>query len=401
MSVPTGAKGFTWVPYCWDFLGKFETLIVFGDHENGHITLLDEMQIRFHGTIKHIRPEDYQECKDANELLQAHGKQAVVDAIRNAVPVDNPKIKKLSEVKRKKISEMESLTTGIRSLDRMIGGFHFGTLVILTGKRGLGKSTLASQFGSMAVSNGYSVFFYSGELMDWFFQDWFDRQCAGPGRVYAETSSLGYINYTIENAYTEEIHQWYDDKCYLYDNSIVADDEETETLPETMESAIKQYGCRVLIIDNLMTAMDDDLRLDLYRQQTKFVNKLVEMATVYDVLIILVAHPRKNDNGDPDNDDVAGSSNITNLASITLNYGEPKPEKEKTDDDGNVIPPEYDTPDRVLTVMKNRLDGHTGKISLWFEEKSKRISETGKYDWTLGWEETMWKDPENLDWIPF
>ncbi|MEE1164329.1 MAG: hypothetical protein UHU21_11655, partial [Lachnospiraceae bacterium] len=44
VSVPTGANGFTWVPYCWDFLGKFKTLIIFGDHEKGHITLLAEMQ---------------------------------------------------------------------------------------------------------------------------------------------------------------------------------------------------------------------------------------------------------------------------------------------------------------------------------------------------------------------
>ena len=55
VSVPTGAQGFTWVPYCWDFLGKFKTLIVFGDHEKGHITLIAEMQTIFHGKVKHVR----------------------------------------------------------------------------------------------------------------------------------------------------------------------------------------------------------------------------------------------------------------------------------------------------------------------------------------------------------
>ena len=33
VSVPTGAKGFTWIPYCWDFLSQFKTLVVFGDCE--------------------------------------------------------------------------------------------------------------------------------------------------------------------------------------------------------------------------------------------------------------------------------------------------------------------------------------------------------------------------------
>lgn len=395
VSVPTGAKGFTWVPYCWDFLGKFDTLIVFGDYENEHITLLEEMRSRFHGTVKHVRPEDYQGRKDANEILAKIGKQAVIDAVENAVPVRNPKIKKLSEVQRKSMEEMECLTTGIRSLDRIIGGFYFGTLVILTGKRGLGKSTLASQFGTMAINSGYTTFFYSGELMDWYFQDWLDRQCAGPCRIHTEQSNLGYTHYSVQSAYTDRIHGWYDERCYLYDNNIVTE-EEAEAITDTMRSAIKQYGCRVLIIDNLMTAMSDDLRMDLYRQQTKFVGELVQMATAYNVLIILIAHPRKNgaEDEDFDSDFVSGSSNITNLASVVLSYGMPKKDKA-----GEQITPG----DRVLKVAKNRLNGKTGLIGLWFEEKSKRISENGKFDWPLGWEEEKdeWMQMDEMDEIPF
>ena len=71
VSVPTGAKGFTWVPYCWDFLTQFKTLVVFGDCENGKITLLDEMAGRFPGTVKHIRMDDYHGHKDANEMTDA------------------------------------------------------------------------------------------------------------------------------------------------------------------------------------------------------------------------------------------------------------------------------------------------------------------------------------------
>ena len=72
VSVPLGALGFTWVPNCWDFLCKFDTLVVFGDHEKGHITLLDELEQRFDGIVKHVREDDYLDCKDANELLQKH-----------------------------------------------------------------------------------------------------------------------------------------------------------------------------------------------------------------------------------------------------------------------------------------------------------------------------------------
>lgn len=68
----------------------------------------------------------------------------------------------------------------------------------------------------------------------------------------------------------QQIENWYAGKAYIYDNGIVTEDTEEETLLETLENAIKQYGCQSLVIDNLMTAISDDLSSDLYRMQTKF-----------------------------------------------------------------------------------------------------------------------------------
>lgn len=365
VSVPTGCNGFTWVPYCWDFLSKFKTLIVFGDHEKDHITLLDEMQKRFKGTVKHVRPEDYQDCKDANELLQKHGKQAVVDAVERAVIVQNKRIKKLSEVQAKNMSEVPGINTGIAQLDKLLGGFYYGQLIILTGERGLGKSTLGSQFIVNAIDQGVTTFCYSGELMDWMFQSWLDRQCAGRNYINTTKGPRGEDVHLIDAVALELIHKWYDEYCFIYDNSVVnSDEDENETILETIETAVKQYGCRMLMIDNLMTAIADDLSSDLYRQQSAFVRRLAEMAKRYDVIILLIVHPRKRTGKTFDNDEVAGSSNITNLADVVMNYSLPK-----DDNDEN--------PDRILQITKNRLNGRTNYdgIPLWYEEKSKRILE--------------------------
>ena len=376
VSVPTGCNGFTWVPYCWDFLGKFDTLIVFGDHEKGKITLLDEMQKRFHGVVKHVRIEDYLDCKDANEILTRHGKQAVRDAVNNAVIVDCKRIKKLSKVESKNMAEMESISTGISQLDKLIGGFYYGQLIILTGERGLGKSTLGSQFIVNGVNQGLGAFCYSGELPDWSFQEWFDRQCAGREYINVATSELGFDNYLIDGAALEMIHDWYDERCYIYDNAVVESaDTENETILETLETAIKQYGCKMLLIDNLMTAIEDDLASDLYRQQTAFVRALAKLAKQYNVIIILVVHPRKSNGYTFSNDSVAGSSNITNLADIVMNYALPK-------DDDEV------KPDRILQVSKNRLTGKVnfGGIPLWYDVPSKRILEArGMNRQRFGW----------------
>ena len=384
VSVPTGKNGFTWVPHCWDFLQNFETLIVFGDHEREEITLLSDMEQRFNGVVKHVRPEDYRDCKDANELLQKYGVEAVQNAVKNAEPSPIKEIIDICDVKREDLSKMESIASSIPQLDKMLGGFYFGQLILLTGERGDGKSTLASQFATAALAQDYSVFFYSGELMDWYFKAWFDFQCAGPHHINATRNGFGDESYSVDGNAITKIERWYKGRLFLYRNES-AIEEEHRTLLETIDTAIKQYGCRVLFLDNLMTAMSDDLSRDQYRQQTAFVKQLALMAKQYNVLIFLVAHPRKVYGGQFGNDDVAGSSNITNLVDVVLRYARP------ADDDIDNPPP------RILQVLKNRLNGktHRGKagIDLYYNEASKRISECHNWSWPLGWETTAGEDP--------
>ena len=333
---------------------------------------------RFNGVVKHVRIEDYQDCKDANELLQKHGKQAVIDAVEQAVIVENKRIKKLSEVKSRNMSEVPGINTGIAQLDKLLGGFYFGQLIILTGERGLGKSTLGSQFIVNAINQGVTTFCYSGELMDWMFQSWLDRQSAGREYINWTKGPRDEDVYLIDGAALELIHDWYDELCFIYDNSVInSDEDENETILETIETAVKQYGCRMLMIDNLMTAIDDDLSSDLYRQQSAFVRRLAEMAKRYDVIIILIVHPRKRTGRTFDNDEVAGSSNITNLADVVMNYSLPR-----DDDDLH--------PDRILQVTKNRLNGNTdySGIPLWYDIPSKRILEARglnkrEYGWNI------------------
>lgn len=377
VSVPTGKNGFTWVPYCWDFLNQFETLIIFGDHERDEITLLDDMKVRFHGTVKHVRPEDYRGCKDANDILRKFGPEAIREAVINAAPVKVAEIKQLADVERVDLSTMRKFSSGLSSLDRTLGGFYFGQLIVITGERGEGKSTLASQFATFGIRAGHGVFFYSGELMDWYFRAWIDYQIAGPGHINTKMHENGTEAYTIDASVYPKIAEWYRGKFYLYDNGAVLD-ENRESLQETIRKAVTQYGCSIIFIDNLMTAISDDVTSDLYRQQTAFVKDLANMAKNMNVIIFLIAHPRKNNSYMFENDDVAGSANITNLADVVMRYARPRGEGE-----------DPDTSDRILQVTKNRLTGKTDRYGtrLVFDERSKRIDELHAWNWKLGWED--------------
>lgn len=373
VSVPTGANGFTWIPHCWEFLGRYTELIVFGDNENGHITLLDEMSKRFNGKVYRIPDEFYKGCKDANEILQKHGAEALREAIAHKQQLAVPAIVNLADVKNVNVNDMERIQTGITELDSVIGGYYFGQLILITGLRGDGKSTFASQEASIALHQNISCFAYSGELSGWYYKMWMNRQVAGPNNIMQDTRTSEYY---LTDRTLAKVDEFYKNKgMTLFDNTVVGTDEYRGIL-DVIEQAIKKNGSRALFIDNLMTAIDDDMSSDLYRAQSNFVKQLALFAKKYNVLIFLIAHPRKTSNAEFTNDDVAGSSNITNLVDVVLNYSREKPDKEGYVDE-NI---------RVLRVLKNRLTGKLNLqgIRLKYDDASKRIASVNKkFDWKL------------------
>ena len=347
VSVPTGQGGATWIPYCYDWLMKFEEIVVFGDCENGKITLADMIRNRFsRKRVKIVREEDYKGCKDANDLLIFHGKQAVVDAVNHAQATVSKYIKRAIDVKYVDINKLPKISTGITKLDNILsGGFYYGQLVLLSGKKGNGKSTMASQFVVEALAQKKRVLIYSGELPDYRVKQWVD------GQLYGKVELTN-----TEIAKCEDVYQ---DRFSLYDNTVI--DEQPPKLLDVIEDTIIKQDVKFVLIDNLMSGLRVRANDNLYQAQSDFVFSLARMAKQYDLVIMLVAHPRKS-NGIFDNDDVSGSADITNLADIVMSYDRDKDREEVEDL-------------RLLRVTKNRLTGKLGSMEMWFSESSRRISD--------------------------
>lgn len=385
VSVPTGAKGFTWVPYCYEWVSKFQEIVVFGDYENDSITLLEDVAKRFPCVIKHVRVEDYKGCKDANEILHKYGEEAVRHAVENAEHLKLDRIMSLSEVKSENIYNLPKLKTGIKQIDRTLyGGLPFGMVCIVAGKRGDGKSTFASQLMGQSIEQGYSTLAYSGELPNYLYKAWFDFQLAGRKRIVENVNDFGELNRFITNSNQELIDAWYHERAFIYDNRIV-DNDEKEDLLKTIEQAIQRYGIKVVLIDNLMTAMylDENRGSDKYDQQGEFVRKLTRIALRYDCLIILVAHKRKNNFSADANDEISGSGDIANLAGVTLGY-----DRGTRDEINKGL---IDERQRKLVIAKNRLFGKTdlNGIILNYDEKSKRIYRTEEeLNYQYGWDKS-------------
>ena len=374
VSVPTGKNGFTWKPNVWNWLLKFNEIVVFGDKENGEITLSKEIVQFYPKRVRVVRVSDYQGCKDANELLQKVGPEALKKAVDQAEARVSLRIKNLADVEDVNIDNMPAYSTGIFSLDESIGhGFHEGELIILTGKCGEGKSTFASQIVAKMIKNGLKVFCYSGELPDYIFKAWLDKQiCAGATSEGARHAASAF----------------YDHKCYIYDNSAVIDDE--EEVFGLVEQAIKNLECKFILIDNLMIAMEDKPNEDLFRQQSNFVKRLTKISKGYNVITLLVAHPKKGSSDD--NDSISGSGDITNRANLVLRYQR----KSKKLEDNNKS---------LIKITKNRTTGKLNwdGIAVEYEPQSMRIYEPGsepEHILDLKVEETF-NDVTEYDEIPF
>ena len=113
-----------------------------------------------------------------------------------------------------------------------------------------------------------------------------------------------------------------------------------------------------------MTAMEEAAPTNeaLYRKQSEFVGKMAKMARRLNVIIFLIAHPRKTFSTYMSNDDVSGSADITNKASIVMTYSRVKHDGKEPDPD-----------ERCLAVIKNRLTGKLGDVHVYYSEDSKRI----------------------------
>ena len=362
VSVPTGALGFTWLANCWDWINKFQEVVVFGDYEKGKITLIETLEKRLQMKVKCVRPQDYLCEKDANDILRKYGKDAIIHAVENAELREVKYVKRLATVEAVNLCDLPKIRTGIRPLDRVCGGLLRGHVVLLSGKRGEGKSTFMSQLVAEAIEQGNAVFVYSGELPNYHFKNWLDLQIAGANHICTTRNEYNDEEYYLTEGCVKKINAWYYDKAFIFDNSAVSDDE-YEGLIKVMVDAICRYDIKLVCIDNLMTAMDGDPNTDIYRQQSAFVKKLEKLAQQYDVAIILVAHPKKT-NAAFDNDTVSGSADITNAVSFVFNYQRAA---------------EGDECDSYLMVTKNRMNGKLiagdKAIPLYYSEKSKRISE--------------------------
>lgn len=389
VSVPMGAKNFAWVAHCYNWVQQFKKIIVFGDCENGAVTLVDEIMKRFTVPVYVVRMQDYMGEKDANDILTTFGTDDVIRCVTNAEPAKIRNIVFLSEIKTKSLEQIDKVQTNIKLLDSALaGGFYFGDLVVITGRRGEGKSTFVSQLVCEFLEQDERIFLYSGELDAENVKRWLLFQLAGETGIETVPGSM--YN-SFKPGVEAQIDAWCGDRVCVFQNDYNGTEDESANLLQTIETAICSLGVRVVVVDNLMSAMENVTDENgLYQAQSGFVGKLKKIALKYSVLVLLVAHPRKNTGNNCDNDFIAGSGDVANKADVVLFY-------QRAD---------VDTFDSLLSLTKNRHNGNLLKdgnaVKLIYNPMSKRIKPTeNAMGVDYGWKHDSLATVDHGDFIEF
>lgn len=269
----------------------------------------------------------------------------------------------LDKVKMLDIYEMEKIPTGFKKIDDILQGFVMGSLNIITGYNGNGKSTLVNQMCiAESLAQGYKVFVYSPELTNSNLKNWLYATIANDEHFIYKTRGL-IEDKMLSNIATGDIDNWIKDKLYIYEDESIATDEKQLLLD--MNRLVKQ-GVKVFIIDNLMKIEIKDIYKNEYIAQKIFVNKLKNFARKYGVIVHLVAHPRKPQPGSCKitKFDIAGTGDITNIADYAIAIKK-NTKKEKIND--------KTLKDAYIEILKDRINGREFGFDLYFDKDRRRF----------------------------
>lgn len=396
VSVPLGAGNLHWIEENWDWLNNFESIIIWSDNDEPGIKMRKECIYRL-GTwrTKYISTPEFFEkengkrvpLKDINDCLQVGGKEFVINLISEAKDVPVKSVVDYSEIEELDISQMDGVKTGIKPLDDELLKIFYGTLTVLSGRPGSGKTSIIDQTIARTIDDGSPVFLFSKEMPERMSANWFNTIIAGRRNMVERTSRDNRKYYIVPQAVQKKMQSHYNKKLFIY-----RDDEpnDVDSVLKSAEECVRKFGCKLIVLDNLMMIDLNCSESDKNTAQTNLINALIKFAAKFNVAVVLIAHPRKTQdtNSDIEMYDISGTSNIINLAMRSIGLRRVS-KKEKNDPKSK-----WHNYDVVLTVIKDRLLGKADfQMGLWYDLTSRRFyTDYDEYDAKFVWDDNVYTD---------
>lgn len=396
VSVPLGANNLHWIEENWDWLDEFESIIIWSDNDAAGQKMRKDCIYRL-GTwrTKYIVTPNYFEktdgkripLKDVNDCLQIGGKEFVLKLISDAKDVPVKSVVDYSDIEELDISQMDGVVTGIKPLDNELLKIFYGTLTVLSGRPGSGKTSIIDQTIARTIDAGNPVFLFSKEMPERMSANWFNTIIAGRRNMEERTTKDGRKYYIVPSSTQKKMQSFYSKKLLIY-----KDDEpnDVDSVLKSAEECVRKYGAKLIVLDNLMMLDLQCNESDKNTAQTNLINALIKFASKFNVAVVLIAHPKKtaDSNSDIEMYDISGSSNIINLAMRSIGLRRVS-KKEKEDPKSK-----WGKYDVVLTVIKDRLLGKADfQMGLWYDLTSRRFyTDYEEYDAKFAWDDNVYSN---------
>jgi len=374
VSVPNGAgNNLSYLDSSIELFEQIEKVYLSTDNDSAGIKLRDEL-IRRLGAERCLLI-NFKQFKDANEYFcnnVSEFKNLIPDAIN--VPISG--IIEINNIHNDIIDLYENGSNTGLSINHDIDNnllWELGRLVVVTGIPQSGKSEFIDfLICKLNLVHGWKVGIFTPE--NWPLKNHYKK-------IHEKFSGKEFVKNTDTTDFYNIYNRLKDSFYYIMDEN----DSTPDFVLEKAKILVKRKGIKILVIDpyNRIEHKYDNISETQYI--SKFLDKLTDFAKFNNVLVILVAHPRKMPKGEvPNLYDISGSANFYNKA-----------------DYGFVIHRPID-PD--TNVMGNIVQCHIHKV------KFKHLGQQGvvemKYNYNNGryennintvdiWDNTNWLSSEN------
>ena len=300
VSVPLGAGNMHWIEENWDWLNEFESIIIWADNDEAGIKMRKDCIYRL-GTwrTKYIETPDFFvkedgkriPLKDANDCLQVGGKEYVLNLIADAQDVPEKSVVDYSEIQELDISQMDGVTTGIKPLDNELLKIFYGTLTVLSGRPGSGKTSIIDQTIARTIDEDNPAFLFSKEMPERMSANWFNTIIAGRRNLEEKHTLDGRKYYVVPYDTQKKMQKHYNKKLFIY-----RDDEpnDVDSVMKSAEECVRKHGVKLIVLDNLMCLDLQCSESDKNTAQTNLINTLIKFASKFNVAVVLIAHPSQN-----------------------------------------------------------------------------------------------------------
>lgn len=154
VSIPGGVQDTKWIEFNYKFLENFKQFIIWMDNDEAGqqgrqkivkrlgeynckiVTPTDDVLDVIESYYQQYDANSHIRKADANNVLIACGGGMVLNLLKTAKEIENPKVKRLMDYDEQQLQDLPRISTGFKAIDRVMYGNFENSLTVLTGKAG-------------------------------------------------------------------------------------------------------------------------------------------------------------------------------------------------------------------------------------------------------------------------